>query len=79
MEYDLQFDYYSMLLSEDQDATHRKICYCPWCGHKFHEMPDEAWSTILREEYGITDPIVHDRDKVPPEFWTDEWWRKRGL
>jgi hypothetical protein len=33
----------------------------------------------LREEYGIKDPIFDDKDKVPPEFETDEWWKKRGL
>ena len=31
---------------------------------------------ILEKEYGITD----DQDsKIPSEFFTEEWWVKRGL
>ena len=39
----------------------------------------EKWDEILEKEYGITEPFFEDKDRVPPEFWTDEWWKKRGL
>lgn len=42
------------------------------------ELSDE-WYDILDKEYNIKDPVEDDREKVPPEFWTEEWWRKRGL
>jgi hypothetical protein len=37
------------------------------------------WCTILKNEYGITDPRGSEADKIPEEFQTDEWWKKRGL
>lgn len=79
IEYDFSVDGYSIVLSEDEDATRQKLCYCPWCGKEYRLGLGYVWMDILRDEYGIIDPIFDDRDKVPPEFWTDEWWRKRGL
>jgi hypothetical protein len=38
-----------------------------------------AWCDILKKEYGINDPGGSEADKVPAEFQTDEWWKKRGL
>ncbi len=49
------------------------------CDNKLPRNLDNEWSKILREEYGITDPNFDDKDKVPEEFYTDEWWKKRGL
>ena len=34
---------------------------------------------MLEDEYGITDPHDKEYDKVPAEFKTDEWWKKKGL
>jgi hypothetical protein len=46
--------------------------YCPFCGSKFESaLITEYWETI-KMEYG-TDK------RLPPEFQTDEWWKKRGL
>lgn len=53
--------------------------YCPWCGKKLPASLTDEWWDVLEKEYGILDPRGDDREKVPPEFWTDEWWRKRGL
>ena len=58
---------------------HKELWYCPWCGTKMPENLDTIWQRTLREEYGLKDPIFDDADKVPPEFKTDEWWKKRGL
>lgn len=56
-----------------------EICFCPRCGTKFpHELGDE-WYEILQEEYGIEDPMDEDAHRLPEEFKTDEWWKKRGL
>ncbi len=37
------------------------------------------WYEILEKEYTIVDPHGVDANKVPTEFFTDEWWKKRGL
>lgn len=55
------------------------IYFCPWCGTKLpHNLADE-WFAILAQEYNIIDPSAKDRHKVPLEFKTYEWWKKRGL
>lgn len=63
---------------KNSDAI-QKIFYCPWCGNKFEDSLKEKWFEILEKEYGISDPYDEDADKVPEEFKTDEWWKKRGL
>ncbi|AIL66127.1 hypothetical protein NOVO_09065 [Rickettsiales bacterium Ac37b] len=60
-------------------GANKELYYCPWCGTKLPKSLDIKWMQVLREEYGIKDPIFDDADKVPPEFHTDEWWKKRGL
>jgi hypothetical protein len=43
------------------------------------ELTDE-WVRILKEEYGFEDPWeARIENKIPAEFHTDEWWKKRGL
>ncbi|WP_341759046.1 DUF6980 family protein [Candidatus Tisiphia endosymbiont of Ptychoptera albimana] len=56
-----------------------EIMFCPWCGTQLPASLADTWYDTLEKEYNITDPTHHDRKKVPPEFKTDEWWKKRGL
>ncbi|HEV2917412.1 MAG TPA: hypothetical protein VGW78_06740 [Candidatus Babeliales bacterium] len=43
------------------------------------ELTNE-WVKILKEDYGIEDPWEAKKEnKIPAEFLTDEWWKKRGL
>ncbi|MFI4983866.1 MAG: DUF6980 family protein [Rickettsiales bacterium] len=75
-EYTIGFIYY------DSDAASDMACeihYCPWCGSKLPSSLAKKWFEVLKEEYGIEDPPDEDRDRVPLEFRTDEWWKKRGL
>ncbi len=66
------------LISHSEEVgTHME--YCPYCGKKMPKTLWNEWYSILKKEYGIIDPLVDDEDKVPKEFWTDEWWKKRGL
>jgi hypothetical protein len=53
--------------------------YCPWCATALPKSLEQEWGEILENEYGIKEPIWDDADKVPEEFKTDEWWKKRGL
>ena len=57
----------------------QEIQYCPWCGTKLPKELSNEWWDILEKEYNIIYPLESERDKVPAEFWTDEWWKKRGL
>lgn len=56
------------------------LSYCPWCGTKLpNSLFDTRWD-ILENEYGIDDPYdTKQKKKIPAEFLTDEWWKKRGL
>ena len=72
--------YFLLLHDEDQlDGTYEILKYCPWCGTKLPESLLFKINEILEEEYGLDDPDGEDASKVPPEFHTDEWWKKRGL
>jgi len=52
--------------------------FCPWCGSQLPEGLGDEWAKILKEEYKLDNPFK-EWDRVPPEFKTDEWWKRRGL
>jgi hypothetical protein len=64
-----------------QNGCSLRLDYCPWCGAKLpKELRDEIFD-VLEKEYGLelnVDELKTD-PRVPPEFLTDEWWKKRGL
>ena len=63
-----------------EDAfTLAPIWYCPWCGTKLPKELGDEWMDTLYNEYGIQRPNFEDADKVPEEFKSDKWWKKRGL
>jgi len=56
------------------------IFSCPWCGSVFLPNLWDKYFEILQKEYGIDDPYDDGQSKrIPEEFKTDEWWKKRGL
>ncbi|HEV2916678.1 MAG TPA: hypothetical protein VGW78_02930 [Candidatus Babeliales bacterium] len=56
------------------------IDYCPFCGKKLPNPLFDEWWRILEEEYGFDNPgEAREKNKIPAEFQTDEWWKKRGL
>ncbi len=55
------------------------LFYCPWCGKKLPKFLNDEWDEIIGGDLGLLHPFFEDKDKVPKEFWTDEWWKKRGL
>ncbi|MDR1598227.1 MAG: hypothetical protein LBR89_04860 [Holosporales bacterium] len=61
------------------------IDFCPYCGTKLPKsLADEHYETIrkeLGEQYlrGVNDPYDEFVGRLPQEFQTDEWWKKRGL
>ena len=69
---------YSFYLVGDPYGSHQRMHYCFWCGSKLPTNLAEIWGEILDKEFGVED-VIFDREKIPPEFKTDEWWKKRGL
>jgi hypothetical protein len=55
------------------------MLFCPNCGTKLPSSLRDEWFDILEQEYGLEDPCEEDKQKVPQEFLTDEWWKKRGF
>ena len=74
VEYDRIDRSYSLPVSERRS---KELFFCPWCGSKLPKVLNEEYLEAL-EKINIVFPN-HDFSNVPPEFRTDEWWKKRGL
>jgi uncharacterized protein DUF6980 len=56
------------------------VNFCPYCGTQLPNDLVEERMNILEKEYGIDHPYDPKQKKlIPKEFFTDEWWKKRGL
>ena len=56
------------------------LSYCPWCGKKLPESLRDEYYDILEKEYELDSYDINDHpEKIPQEFKSDEWWKKRGL
>ena len=79
--YDKEFRRYSIGMKNGTGAVQTMI-YCPWCGSKLPKSLFNKWFDVLESEYGLEDIHVleiEENPKIPKEFKTDEWWKKRGL
>ncbi len=75
--YSLRFREYGVKTPNSTGGVLMNYCMC--CGKKSPESVRSEWFEILEQEYGLEWPDSKDKRKVPVEFWTDEWWKKRGL
>jgi hypothetical protein len=66
-------------LQETRGKGSRKINFCPYCGTKLPQDLSDLWFDILEKELGLDPWIPKQRKKIPADFLTDEWWKKRGL
>ena len=57
----------------------RSFEYCPWCGYHFSKNLSDEWFSVIRHELHLNPWDPDDRVKIPEEFLTEEWWKKRGL
>jgi hypothetical protein len=61
----------------------QRINNCPWCGAILPTPLDNEYdveiSKILNLSLDDLDSTSYKSSKIPPEFKTDEWWKKRGL
>jgi hypothetical protein len=57
------------------------LTHCLLCLTQFSENLTEERDEILKNEYGIIGYTrqFNPKHPVPKEFFTEEWWRKRGL
>ena len=63
-----------------RDYIALEMKYCLFCGTKLPESLEDELHDILVEELGIKSPDYGNNDpRIPDEFKTDEWWKKRGL
>ncbi len=81
--YSKRFNSYYIDIKNSLQAS-QDIYYCPWCGSKLPEdITDLYYLEISKalnidiEELDLLNEEV--QKKLPKEFKTDEWWRKRGL
>jgi len=63
-------------------STGIQLIYCPYCRKK---QAQSLWNKLLRvlkKEYGLEISRAEfwkNNKRIPQEFFTDEWWKKRGL
>ena len=55
------------------------IDYCIHCGTKMPDSLRDKWFFLLRAKYKLSEADLEDNTKIPPEFLTEEWWRKRNI
>jgi hypothetical protein len=56
--------------------------FCPWCGSELPKSLRREYFDILRNEMHLDiylEEVINRSELIPPEFFTDEWWKKRGL
>ena len=56
-----------------------KMYFCIHCGTKLPTGLSNTWFDTLEQEYNLKAWNPDDRKKIPSEFLTDEWWKKRNL
>ena len=71
---------YAIPYKPRKGGGYQLISFCPWCGSKLPSSLDEKMVKILKNEYryDFVNKSICDY-KIPKEFKTDEWWKKRGL
>ncbi len=85
LKYISKIRYYTMsapkkLLKKNEIGPGYAVLFCTYCGTKLPQNLAEEWADILEQEYEITDPSESkQKNLIPAEFKTDEWWKKRGL
>jgi hypothetical protein len=76
---------FSVSVINEGDSFLSPIMFCPYCGQRFLPFLEEKFSETIRrelgEEYLRQDDDSYDEfiSRLPQEFQTDEWWKKRGL
>jgi len=77
MEYGIVFQ--NQETGEDVAVIVEPLIYCPWCGVKLPKNLFVDWVKIVENEFNIDTLDKEGLKKVPEEYMTEKWWKKRGL
>jgi hypothetical protein len=59
------------------------IFYCPWCSKKLADNLFDEYDIELAKALNVDGDdltkTTFNKNNIPKEFRTDEWWRKRNL
>jgi len=73
--YEPRFRNYGIKILDGGSAV-QEISFCPWCGSKLPKDLTDELSEIVFDELNLDG---FDDPRLPEEFKSDEWWKKRGL
>ena len=83
------FDYegsdreYLLINYKYEYGSYQPFDYCFYCGKKMPQSLSSERNKVIKKELGLDfgddDVYFKERDKLPEEFYTDEWWRKRDI
>ena len=65
---------------EDAAVVVEPLIYCPWCGVKLPKNLFVEWVKTVKRKFNVE--ATYDKEelkKVPEEYMTEEWWKKKGL
>ena len=70
---------YNFVLHGEDAGLQRPVKYCPWCSTTLPKRLSEEWCAVIKEKFGLDEVFREQWKRLPKEFKTDIWWRKRGL
>jgi hypothetical protein len=80
--YDNVLKWFGFYTKDDPFKSYQVMRHCPFCGTKLPNLGFK-YEEVIEQELGENSVpegwFSEDRKHLPPEFQTDEWWRKRGL
>ncbi len=65
-------------MRDHQSTSGIVVSFCFHCGTKLPGSLRKQWYNILENEYGLEYPS-RDMRKVPKDFRSEAWWKKRKL
>lgn len=74
-------DYCPYWREYSETCFYTKFNYCAHCKKILPtSLKDQWYREVKKEKNGSAKyPLGRDRSNVSPKFWTDLWWKKRGL
>ena len=79
--YDMEYGTVFKNIETGKDAAIvvEPLKYCPWCGVKLPKNLFQEWVKIIEGKFKIDTLDKEEIKKVPEEYMTEEWWKKKGL
>ena len=75
-----KWDYHSLELHYLMLYNIDPLKYCPWCGTEFPKSLRDEWADEVEKKFSVESILDKEElKKVPEEYMTEEWWKKKGL